>query len=66
METYRTEGAKVLLLLMGSLSEVAEVAVDEMRDNGEAVGLVKIRLWRPFPFAGSPEGGGRGRARHRL
>ena len=50
VETYRTEGAKVLLLMMGSLSEVAEVAVDEMRDNGEAVGLVKIRLWRPFPF----------------
>jgi pyruvate ferredoxin oxidoreductase alpha subunit len=50
VEQYRTEGAKVLLLMMGSLSEVAEVAVDEMRDNGEAVGLVKIRLWRPFPF----------------
>jgi pyruvate ferredoxin oxidoreductase alpha subunit len=50
VETYRTEGAKVLLLMMGSLSEVAEVAVDEMRDNGEEVGLVKIRLWRPFPF----------------
>ena len=50
VETYRAEGAKVLLLLMGSLNEVAEVAVDEMRDSGEAVGLVKLRLWRPFPF----------------
>jgi pyruvate ferredoxin oxidoreductase alpha subunit len=50
VESYRSEGAKVLLLMMGSLNEVAEVAVDEMRDNGEAVGLVKIRLWRPFPF----------------
>lgn len=50
VETYRAEGAKVLLLLMGSLNEVAEVAVDEMRENGEAVGLVKFRLWRPFPF----------------
>jgi pyruvate ferredoxin oxidoreductase alpha subunit len=26
------------------------VAVDKMREAGRAVGLVKIRLWRPFPF----------------
>jgi pyruvate ferredoxin oxidoreductase alpha subunit len=50
VERYRTDGAKVLLLIMGSLGEVAEEAVDAMRDQGEAVGLVKIRLWRPFPF----------------
>jgi len=24
--------------------------VDDLRENGEAVGLVKLRLWRPFPF----------------
>ncbi len=51
VERYRTEGARVLLLLMGSLAEVAEVAVDEMQEAGQAVGLVKPRLWRPFPFA---------------
>jgi pyruvate ferredoxin oxidoreductase alpha subunit len=50
VEKYRTDGAKVLLLLMGSLAEVAEVAVDEMRDEGLSVGLIKPRLWRPFPF----------------
>jgi pyruvate ferredoxin oxidoreductase alpha subunit len=50
VEKYRTEGAKVLLLLMGSLAEVAEVAVDEMREAGQSVGLIKPRLWRPFPF----------------
>ena len=50
VEQYRTEGAKVMLLLMGSLAEVAEVAVDEMREAGQAVGLIKPRLWRPFPF----------------
>jgi pyruvate ferredoxin oxidoreductase alpha subunit len=51
VETYRTEGAKVVLLIMGSLAEVAETAVDTMRDQGMPVGLVKLRLWRPFPFA---------------
>ena len=50
VETYRTEDAKIIIMMMGSLAEVVETAVDEMRDHGEAVGLVKIRLWRPFPF----------------
>jgi len=51
VERYKTEGAKTLLLTMGCLGEVAEIAVDELRAAGEAVGLVKLRLWRPFPFA---------------
>lgn len=51
VEKYKTEGAKTLLLTMGCLSEVAEVAVDEMREAGLEVGLLKLRMWRPFPFA---------------
>jgi len=50
VERYKTEDAKVLFLIMGSLSEVAEIAVDEMREQGLPVGLLKLRLWRPFPF----------------
>ena len=49
VETYRTEGAKTLLLTMGSYSQTAMTAVDKMRDAGKEVGLVRIRLWRPFP-----------------
>lgn len=49
VECYRTEGAKTLMVIMGSLAEVAEAAVDEMRDAGEPVGLLKMKLWRPFP-----------------
>ena len=51
VETYRTEDAKIIIMMMGSLGEVAETAVDAMREQGIPVGLVKIRLWRPFPFA---------------
>ena len=51
VEKYKTKGAKILLLTMGCLSEVAEVAVDEMRVAGLEVGLLKLRMWRPFPFA---------------
>jgi pyruvate ferredoxin oxidoreductase alpha subunit len=50
VETYKTEGADILLLTMGSMGETAELAIDELRAQGLAVGLVKLRLWRPFPF----------------
>ena len=51
VETYRAEDAELLLLMMGSFSQTAEVAVDALRQKGKKVGLVRIRLWRPFPFA---------------
>jgi pyruvate ferredoxin oxidoreductase alpha subunit len=50
VESYKTEGAETLLLTMGSIGETAEVAVDELRKDGFPVGLLKIKLWRPFPF----------------
>ena len=51
VESYCSEGAKVLLLTMGSFSETAMEAIDKMRGEGNDVGLLRIRLWRPFPFA---------------
>lgn len=50
VETYKIEDAEVLLLTMGSISETAMTAVDIMREKGISVGLVRIRLWRPFPL----------------
>jgi pyruvate ferredoxin oxidoreductase alpha subunit len=50
LETYQMDGAKIALLTMGSLSEGAMEAVDRMRAKGIPVGLLKLRLWRPFPF----------------
>ncbi len=49
VETYRTDDAEIMLVTMGSISETAMTAVDKMRDAGQKVGLVRIRLWRPFP-----------------
>ncbi|NDY42103.1 pyruvate ferredoxin oxidoreductase [Dissulfurirhabdus thermomarina] len=49
VETYRSEDAETLLVTMGSISETAMTAVDAMREKGQKVGLVRIRLWRPFP-----------------
>jgi pyruvate ferredoxin oxidoreductase alpha subunit len=50
IETYKAEDADTLLVTMGSCGETASVAVDKMREEGRSAGLVKIRLWRPFPF----------------
>ncbi|MDR2142643.1 MAG: pyruvate ferredoxin oxidoreductase [Deltaproteobacteria bacterium] len=49
VETYRHEDAEIIILTMGSISETAMTAVDEMREAGQKVGLVRLRLWRPFP-----------------
>ncbi len=50
VEYYRCENAQILLLTMGSLSETAMAAIDKMRKDGKDVGLIRLRLWRPFPF----------------
>jgi len=50
IETYKAEDADTLIVTMGSCGETASVAVDKMREEGRSAGLVKIRLWRPFPF----------------
>jgi len=50
VESYKAEGADVLLLVMGSFSETALMAIDKMREEGQKVGLIRLRLWRPFPF----------------
>ena len=51
VETYKSEGAETILVTMGSFSETATLAIDKMRDEGKNVGLIRLRLWRPFPFA---------------
>lgn len=49
IEEYRTEDADVVLIALGSSASTAKVAVDEKRDQGLKVGLVRIRMFRPFP-----------------
>jgi len=50
VETYKMDDASSALLTMGSSGETAMLAVDEMREEGKEVGLIRLRLWRPFPF----------------
>jgi pyruvate/2-oxoacid:ferredoxin oxidoreductase alpha subunit len=51
VERYRCEGARTVVVTMASMCGTAREAVDALRDAGEAVGLVKVRLFRPLPVA---------------
>ncbi len=51
VEHYRTDGAEVVFVTMGSLSGTVREAVDRLRTNGVKVGLLKLRLFRPLPEA---------------
>jgi len=50
VEKYKAENVETLLVTMGSFSENAMMAIDKMQDEGKKVGLVRLRLWRPFPY----------------
>jgi pyruvate ferredoxin oxidoreductase alpha subunit len=50
IEAYRVEDADYCIVTMGSYGETAMEVVDSLREEGEKVGVVKIRLWRPFPI----------------
>ena len=48
-EAYRMEDAELAIVLMGSSAGTAKAAVDELRESGVKAGLIKIRVFRPFP-----------------
>jgi pyruvate/2-oxoacid:ferredoxin oxidoreductase alpha subunit len=49
VEEYRCDGAELVIATMGSMTGTARDAVDELRDEGVTIGLLKIRLFRPCP-----------------
>ena len=49
IEAYRTHDADVILVAMGSVVGTIKDAIDDLRNAGKKVGLVKIRCYRPFP-----------------
>ena len=49
IDTYDTKDADVVLVSMGSVLGTMRDAVDELRDEGLKVGIIKVRCFRPFP-----------------
>ena len=51
LEAYRAEDAELLLVTSGTVTSTARAVVDARRAAGEAVGLLKVKMFRPFPTA---------------
>ena len=51
LDTYRNDDAELVFVMLGSFATKAKDAVDHLRQAGQAVGLVRPRLVRPFPQA---------------
>ena len=48
-EEYRIEDADYIMLIIGSAAGTAKQAVDDLREQGKKVGVIKLRVFRPFP-----------------
>jgi pyruvate ferredoxin oxidoreductase alpha subunit len=50
LRSYRTEGAETIVLALGSVLGTIEDVVDELRDEGVAIGAVALKCFRPYPL----------------
>ncbi|MDD5007391.1 MAG: hypothetical protein PHU49_02120 [Syntrophorhabdaceae bacterium] len=49
IEEYMTDDADIVLIAMGSSASTARVIIDKKRAEGLKVGLLRVRMFRPFP-----------------
>lgn len=49
VESYKTEDADIVFIMMGATAETCMSWVDKIREQGKKVGIVRFRLWRPLP-----------------
>jgi len=49
IETYRVDDADFLIISSATIASTARVAVDVLRDKGVKAGLLRVRVFRPFP-----------------
>jgi pyruvate/2-oxoacid:ferredoxin oxidoreductase alpha subunit len=50
IESIMTEDADLILVTEGSMTSTARLAIRNLRQQGHKVGLLKLRLFRPFPI----------------
>jgi pyruvate ferredoxin oxidoreductase alpha subunit len=49
-ETYRLDDADIAIVILSSAAGTTKDIIDQYRDKGIKAGLLKPRLFRPFPF----------------
>ena len=50
-ESYKLDDAEVAIVVINSAAGTAKDTIDQMRSEGKKVGLLKVRVFRPFPYA---------------
>ena len=51
VEAIQCEDAEIILVTSGTITSTARQVIEELRSHGEPVGILKMRLFRPFPVA---------------
>jgi len=49
VETYKADDADFLIISSATIASTARVAVDRLREGGMKIGILRIRVFRPFP-----------------
>lgn len=50
LEKYKTNKAEAIIITTSSTAGIVKSVVDKMRKDGKKVGMIKLRLFRPFPY----------------
>jgi len=48
-ETYKTKDADIIIVAMSSMGGTAKVVADVLRERGDKVGVIRLKMFRPFP-----------------
>ncbi|HKM25269.1 MAG TPA: hypothetical protein VJY40_06480, partial [Corynebacterium sp.] len=49
LDPYRLEDAEIAIVVVGSTAGTTRMTVDKLRDRGVKAGMVRVRVFRPFP-----------------
>ena len=49
IEEYKSDDAEIILIAMGSICGTIKDVIDEQREAGKKIGLIRVRSFRPFP-----------------
>lgn len=49
IEAYKCEDAEIIMVTSGTVTSTARTVIDKLRERDKRVGLLKIRMFRPFP-----------------
>jgi pyruvate/2-oxoacid:ferredoxin oxidoreductase alpha subunit len=50
LEPYRCEDAELVMVTSGTVTSTSRVVIDRLREEGVKVGLLKVKMFRPFPM----------------